>query len=366
MSRNAQVAKRCGWALPAIALAAVVLAQPDSAAPPRLSAGKPAPAARVVVAREAGAVDAFVPNPAKVRSLVNRGVTALTGKAGAREAWRSLVTPQDKVGIKVYTSPGPSGGTRREVVSAVVEGLLDAGVPRQNIIVWDRFRHDLRLAGYFELEERHGIRVAASAETGYDDAHFYESSLIGNLVWGDHEFGRKGEDIGRKSYVSKLVTQQMTKLINITPLLNHNQAGVTGHLYSLALGSVDNSIRFESSRVHLNVAVPEIYALPVLGDRVALNITDALICQYQGEQRSLLHYSATLNELRFSTDPVALDVLSIQELDRQRERAEIPGQKTDLELYTNASLVEIGVSNAQRINVEMAGEGTRAEGSSRR
>jgi len=54
-------------------------------------------------------------------------------------------------------------------------------------------------------------------------------------------------------------------------------------------------------------AVPEIYALPVLSDRVALNIVDALICQYQGEERSLLHYTAALNQLRFSRDPVALE-----------------------------------------------------------
>jgi hypothetical protein len=222
------------------------------------------------------------------------------------------------------------------------------------VIVWDKFQHDLRLAGYFTLAERYGIRVAASTDTGFDEELFYEASLIGNLVWGDHEFGRKGDRVGRRSFVSKLVSREMTKIISIVPLLNHNQAGVTGHLYSLALGSVDNAIRFEGSRPHLEVAVPELYALPILGDRVVLNITDALICQYQGEQRSLLHYSATLNELRFSTDPLALDALSVQELDRQRERAEIAKAKTSLELLNNAALVEIGVADVKRIRVEQA------------
>ena len=36
-------------------------------------------------------------------------------------------------------------------------------------------------------------------ETGYDDAHFYETPLLGNLVWGDHEFGKQAEGTGRKS-----------------------------------------------------------------------------------------------------------------------------------------------------------------------
>jgi hypothetical protein len=33
------------------------------------------------------------------------------------------------------------------VVAAVVEGLLAAGLPAQNIVVWDKHAIDLRLAG---------------------------------------------------------------------------------------------------------------------------------------------------------------------------------------------------------------------------
>jgi len=52
-----------------------------------------------------------------------------------------------------------------------------------------------------------------------------------------------------------------------------------------------------------------------------------------------LHYSATLNQFRLSKDPVALDVLSIKELDRQRTGASAPSNKTHLDLYENASLL---------------------------
>src|SRR5439155_24177080 len=133
---------------------------------------------------------------------------------------------------------------------------------------------------------------AGSAQAGYDEKIFYDTALIGNLVWGDLEFGKKGEGIGRKSFVSKLVTREITKIINITPLLNHNEASVCGNLFSLAIGSVDNTTRFEFDGARLATAVPEIYALTNLSDHVALNIVDALICQYEGGQRGLLHYSA--------------------------------------------------------------------------
>ena len=102
--------------------------------------------------------------------------------------------------------------------------------------------------------------------------------------------------------------------------------------------------------------MPEIYALPEVGDRVALNITDALICQYHGEQRSLLHYSVALNELRFSRDPVALDLLSLRELDRQRQAAkDAPRSESvthQLELIENAALLELGAGDADKIKIE--------------
>ena len=310
------------------------------------------PRARVVVASDPQATEAFFPRPDVVRTLVERGITRLTGKSTPREAWRSLISTQDTVGIKVYSVPGPNSGTRPTVVAAVVEGLLGAGLRPSHIIVWDKQATDLRLTGYFDFADRYGIRVAGSAQAGYDPTNAYDSALIGNLVWGDSEFGKEGGRVGRKSFVSRLVTQQMTKIINVTPLLNHNLAGVSGNLYTLAVGSVDNVARFESDGGRLAIAIPEIYALPALSDHVVLNIVDALICQYEGSERSLLHYSTMLNELRFSRDPVALDVLSLRDLDRQRRSAGAPTIKENQDLYSNAALLELGVSDLKRIDVD--------------
>jgi hypothetical protein len=99
-------------------------------------------------------------------------------------------------------------------------------------------------------------------------------------------------------------------------------------------------------------AVPEIYALEALGDKVVLNIVDALICQYQGEEQGLLHYSIALNELRFSKDPLALDILSLQELDWQRRAARMRSPTNQLDLYQNAALLELGVNDTASIKIE--------------
>jgi hypothetical protein len=59
-----------------------------------------------------------------------------------------------------------------------------------------------------------------------------------------------------------------------------------------------------------------------------------------------------LNELRFGRDPVALDVLSLQELARQRERAKIRTGFANIELYQNAAVLQIGISNPTDIFTE--------------
>ena len=340
-------------------LLTILLGSLAAAAAPKAFSATNAPAlrpgmfqAQVFIVQDPEATDAFEPRADHVQAMVNRALTNLTGKVTVPEAWQSLVSTQDIVGIKVFSEPGPNSGTRPAVVAAVVAGLLSAGLPPQHVILWDKHRPDLRLAGFFGVAGRYGVRVAGSAEAGYDETNYYDTPLLGNLAWGDFEFGKKGDGTGRRSFVSRLVTGEITKIINITPLMNHNEAGVCGNLFSLALGSVDNTARFESDPGRLATAVPEIYALPALSDHVALNIVDALICQYEGEERSLLHYSAVLNQLRFSRDPVALDVLSLQELNRQRQLAGAPPNKTNQELYNNASLLELGVSDPKRIQVE--------------
>jgi len=317
-----------------------------------LSTNNPPATARVILVQDSSATQTFSPRPAKIQAMVNRGLLRLTGKPDVNSAWRSLVTTQDVVGIKVFSTPGTTSGTRPSVVSAVVEGLLAAGVPARQIVIWDKNLADLQQAKFDKLASKYGVRLAGSVAAGYDEKVFYDNPLVGSLIWSDLEFGRKGESIGRHSFVTKLLTQDITKIINVTPLLNHNYAGVTGNLYGLAMASVDNTARFEGSPQRLARAVPEICALPAVGDRVVLNIVDALVCQYEGGPTGLLHYSVPLNQLRLSTDPVALDLLSIHELDRLRRSARDPAAKVNLELYRNATLLELGISQTNRIRLE--------------
>ena len=340
------------WLVPGLILLALVVwgaPQPDGWPELRSAPDR----ARVLVVQAPGTTFQFAPQPVAVSNLVARGLMELTGRATPQEAWHSLVSTQDTLGLKVFSRPGAISGTRPPVVEAVVASLLEAGWRPEQLVLWDRHLSDLRLAGFFEIAQRYGIRVAGSAESGFTPDLYYETPLIGQLIWGDLEFGQSGLTVGRKSFAARLVASDMSRIISIVPLLNNNEAAISGHNWGLALASVDNTLRFESTRGRLAEAVPEILALEGLdlAERLVLAITDAMLCQYQGEERQLLHYSAVLDQLWFSVDPVALDVLGVLEIERQRQAHGLSSRKPDLTLLENCSLLELGISNTNRIDV---------------
>ncbi len=333
------------WWLATVALPALAA---DSFREPYVAGDR----ARVVIVEDRDAITALKLNPEVIHRMVDRGIQGFTGQSNAVAAWRRLITTNDVVGIKVHSSPGRVGGTRPAVAEGVIQGLLQAGLPATNIIIWDKRIADLGAAGYFELAERYDVRIAGATTAGWDEAVYYDNPLVGKLIWGDLEFAKKDGSSGRRSHVTTLITEGMTRIINISPMLNHNEVRVAGCLFSLASGGVDNFLRFEGDPYRLEIAIPEINALEAIGDRVALNIVDALIAQYEGGQRSLLHYSAPLCQLRFSRDPVALDLLSAHELSALRKVPLPDSIRTNFTLFNNAALVKLGVGDTNRIDVE--------------
>ena len=284
--------------------------------------------------------------------MFNRLLLAYSRQENLVDAWAKFISPSDVVGIKVLSDPGSVSGTRPAVVEAVIRSLISTGFPEKQIIIWDRRKGVLVATGYDQIAKRFGVSIAGSSDFGYDSEEYYEAALVGNLVYGDHEFGKDGKGVGRKSFVSKLLTQKLTRIIQIHPMLNHYLGGVNGHVVGLATGGVDNSLRFTLDADRYHQAIPEICAIPDLYDKLALNIVDALICQYQGEERGFLQYSSMLKELRMSTDPVALDVLSLLEINRQRKRAGLDENLSAMQLYQNADLLELGESDLSRIRFE--------------
>src|SRR5216117_2290088 len=86
-------------------------------------------------------------NPRVVREMVNRLVLAATGRSDVAKAWASLVSPNDRIGIKISAAGGELFTTHHDVVNAIVDGLVAAGHSRGSIIVWDRSLGGIKDAG---------------------------------------------------------------------------------------------------------------------------------------------------------------------------------------------------------------------------
>ncbi len=355
-------------AMPRVILTLLLLCQPfclpsadlGFAEPSVLNGGQPGQP-RVVIVHDPAATRTLAPQPDVVDAMVAKGLLALSARGSVADAWHALVSSQDIVGIKVHSSPGPVSGTRPDVARALVRSLLAAGHPPRQIVLWDRRLSDLRSAGFEAIADALGIRVAGAQDAGWDPQVAYENPMLGQLVFGDLEFERGNRGLptnavaGRRSHLSRLLTQDITKHVIVAPLLNHNLAGASGILYSMASAATDNFIRFEIDGGLLASAVPEIFNQTQIADRVVLGVVDALIAQYEGGKRSLLHRSQVLNELRFGRDPVALDTLSVLELARLREAAGATGTTTATNanaICANAAILELGTDDPRKIDLQ--------------
>ena len=287
--------------------------------------------------------------------MMDRGLTNFTGQATVAAAWRSLVSTQDVVGIKVFSTAGMLSGTRPAVVAAVIHGLLDAGVPPQHIIIWDKHEDDLRAAGFFKLGR--ATRRARGRRRGkpVTTRRIFicptppSSAISSGAIWNSAKKAKaSGENPSSPNWSAGKSPKSSASRRCSTRMTPAFAAIFTAWRWA----AWTTRVRFEGDAGRLAVAVPEIYALPALGDRVVLNITDALIGQYEGGSRGLLHYSTVLNQLWFSRDPVALDTLAIKELDRERRALDAPEFKPNLELYANADLLQLGVNDPAKIQVE--------------
>lgn len=86
----------------------------------------------VTVVREANAMDAGNNvNTAVLKGMVDLTLTKLTGQKTPKDAWLTLVKPDDTIGLVPTPHLNP---THTEVVDAVKNSLIDAGIPESKIL----------------------------------------------------------------------------------------------------------------------------------------------------------------------------------------------------------------------------------------
>ena len=94
---------------------------------------------KLVCATDSRLVKLLSVNANRTKKLFDTALLRYTETKDVASAWRTLVKPHDRIGIKIQTSPGPIMCTRPAMVEAVINGLEQAGVQRNRIIVFDHY-----------------------------------------------------------------------------------------------------------------------------------------------------------------------------------------------------------------------------------
>ena len=291
-----------------------------------------APPSVVYSVKDPAAVVQYRVNPAIVHAMVNRLVLGVTGQQNIANAWSSLVSPADQVGIKISAVGGELFTTHRDVVEAIVAGLAAAGVHRENITVWDRELVGVAEAGFQRGSEFYQL-LSIEPRDGYDPKATFSAPVLGKLVWGDLDYvPRHGENplnsdsqnTSSVSHFARLLSSRLTKIINVPIMSDSAAAGLAGCLYNMTLPNVDNWRRFTQFETLGAFAMAEIYAEPLVRDKVVLNIMDGLLAAYAAGPAAHPNYAVHEATLLASKDPVAIDTLALRRIEQLRAAAKLP------------------------------------------
>jgi len=286
----------------------------------------------VYSAHDPAAIKDYRTEPAVVRAMVNRLVLAVTAQPDLARAWGSLVSPNDKIGIKISAAGGELFTTHRDVVNAIVDGLVAAGHRRGSIIVWDRSLGGIKDAGYSQSAEGYQIRFIAPHD-GYDPKAIFTAPLTGKLIWGDLDYrSDQGtvpllsdkEQTSDQSHFSRIVSSEVTKIINVPVMSDSSTNGLAGCLYNVTIPNIDNWRRFTQVNGFGGAAIVDLYNNALIGKKVVLNIMDGLAAQYAGGPQSQPNYAVHHATILASKDPVAIDTIALQRIDEWRAKAKLP------------------------------------------
>ena len=303
----------------------------------------------------------------EVYDMIEQSMLSLTGEKKLKKAWRRFVSPGERIGLKVNPVAGKSLSTSHEVVKAVIAQLEESGIERSQLTIWDRREFELTDVG-FTTENYPGIRIVGTEQMDKNglyygsDGKLYGEHMIDRewFYWADVE-GEYDEytmpymvNGGKYSYFTKIITQDLDKIINI-PILKNAGATVTLALKNLAYGSVSNTGRLHAKLWAETCA--EVCAFAPLRDKVVLNIVDGIKGCFNGGPGANPQFFCDYHSIITGTDPVAVDRIGYDIVLAKRiaEGLQKEGAASALNFMVMAEKLALGVADREKIElVEVA------------
>lgn len=234
------------------------------------------------------------------RNAVATALRAATGAVSARVALASLFKPSDIVGIKLNCLGGRNLSPRRELVEALVELVVEAGIAAERIIVFERSSRELQRAGYLIRREGAGYRCF-----GIDNDYDADPSTSGAIG----------------SCFARLVSTTCTALVGFGVVKDHDLAGVSASLKNW-YGVIHNPNKYHDS--NCNPYLADVCNHPFVRGKLRLTILDGIVAQCHGGPAFRSDAVFQLGRVAASTDPVAADVWAWKVIDAERTRRGMP------------------------------------------
>jgi len=318
---------------------------------------------KVALVKNPGSVKDNIIMEQEVYDMIARSMLELTGETKLNKAWRRFVSPGERIGLKVNPVAGKSLSTSHEVVRSVIAQLEESGISRSQLTIWDRREFEMTEAGFTE-ENYPGIRIVGTEQMDKDGLFYGKDGLL----YGDHMIDRdwyywadvEGEydeytipymiNEGKYSYFTKIVTQDLDKIINL-PILKNAGVTVTLALKNLAFGSVSNTGRLHAQL--WNDTCAQVCAFAPIRDKVVLNIVDGIKGCFNGGPGANPQFFCDYNTIIAGSDPVAVDRIGYEIVLAKRiaEGLQKEGVPTALAFMQQAEELGLGVADRDAIDL---------------
>lgn len=259
---------------------------------------------RVVVVKSPQAISSSGKVNREILSrMVARGLCLLASQSKAQDVLKRFFSPKDRVGLKVNCLAGPMASTHPEVALEIASLLKKIEIRPRNIIIWDRSSHELKEVGFPLNTDRDDFLCFGTDAQGVG----YSRTLIDYRTIG--------------SLLSQVMERLTDVQVNVPVLKDHSLSGITGCLKSL-FGAVHNPNKYHDNECDPFIA--DLNAVPQIRRQAKLAICDALRVQFNGGPSYHPQWAENFGGLLLGDDPVAVDFVGYQIIDRIRGKHQLP------------------------------------------
>lgn len=270
-----------------------------------------------------------------------------------------------KVGIKIYTNSGPGLATPKNLVRAVIGSLEARGIKREDMFILDLSEQFLRKSGYLPLDQAteasyDGVPVYA-LDTGdyYNSDWYYDSNLPSRerlaQAIANYRMSYEPDPDERKSFLAAPLILDADFWINLPMVADSRALGVSGALGNATIWNVSNNSRFFASPANAPVAAAEIAGIPELQEGWIFTIMTLERYQYMGGPRFNSMYTEQEPRLWMSANPVALDYLMWQRIQRLKKSQQFPVDETEAPLFEYARSIGMGDYKVEDLKLRRLG-----------